>query len=494
MRTSESSARGTTRLRPVGAILSYVASVIVVAAAACAGPSTGVAPPTGSVRPLGQGPASQSSPAPLCSPSPTYQCIVVPFDTTRGFKALPVLGGFGSGVKLSRNQFEGQKLIGPTVGVATQLPPGLLPFPGPTPLLYFTEQTPVNVAMDNVSSFTVTLPGSINPKGKQFYISYLDPNNLGAGWQTVGDMVLQTPLLTFEPGFFLRETWLTGQLYGFAIFELPNPSPLPTGTLYYTEQRHITQISTGLGKDHVVGRLSGPFAQLFTSGNTAFDSAGNFYEANVLANNPSYVTEFAAGAIGDVPPIATISGSNTLLQSPNSVAIDSSGDIYVADTNYINIYPPNSNGNVAPSAQILVPGTSAIAFDSSNDLYVRHSGCGIQEYAPGVVGTPAPIRCMNVSAPFALDAPGNLYACSGNSILVYTPTDVSPSRVISGVFTGITCTTSITVGATGYIYIQTGFNSGHHVIVFTPTASGNTPYIQKISTTNVGFLNIWPNR
>jgi hypothetical protein len=383
-------------------------------------------------------------------------------------------------------------VVGPTVGVATVLPPGLEPFPGSAPLLFFTEQTPVNVAMDNVSSFTLTLPNSVKKSNRQFYIAFLDPNNMGAGWQTMAVMERKASTLTFEPNFALPETWQVGQIYGFAVIDMPDPSPLPTGLLYYTQSNKINQIGAGLSGNTLIGRLSGPFTQLSTRGNVAFDSSGNFY----VANDPGNVEEFAAGANGDVPPIRTISGANTLIQAPNSVAVDSVGDIYVADTNYINIYGPTANGNVAPSAQILIPGTSGIAVDPSNDIYVNQSGCGIEEFAPGSTGTPPPTRCLNVSAPFALDSSGNLYACSGKSILGFTPADLTPSRVISGVFTGINCSGegSITVGSTGYIYIHTAFNGGSHVIVFTPTATGDAPFVRRIHTEGAGFLNIWPDR
>ena len=492
MRISEPTASGTPRAVPLGAILSYVASVIVVAAAACAGPSTGVVASHGSGRTLGSNLASPTPPAPLCSPSPTYQCIVVPFGDQGSFVALPPLGGYTSAVSLSRNQYHHEKIVGPTVGVATVVPPGLTPFPGPSPLLYFTEQTPVNVAMNNVSSFTLTLPNSVKKANRQFYLAFLDPNNLGAGWQMMAVMERKASTLTFDPNFQLAETWQVGQIYGLAVLDMPDPSPLPTGLLYYTQSNKISQIGAGLSGNTLVGRLTGPFTQLSTRGNVAFDSSGNFY----VANDPGNVEEFAAGANGDVPPIRTISGANTLIHDPNSVAVDSAGDIYVADTSYINIYGPTASGDVAPIAQILIPGTSGIALDPSNDIYVNQSGCGIEEFAPGSTGTPAPTRCLNVAAPFALDSSGNLYACYGTSILGFTPTDLTPSRTITGVFTGINCSGagSITVGSTGYIYMHTAFNGGAHVLVFTPTASGNTPFIRRIHTEGGGLLNIWPDR
>jgi secreted PhoX family phosphatase len=64
---------------------------------------------------------------------------------------------------------------------------------------------------------------------------------------------------------------------------------------------------------------------------------------------------FPAGSNRNVAPSATISGGATRLHSPDGIAIDSSGNIYVANdgsdyggVDSITVYPPGSNGNIAP--------------------------------------------------------------------------------------------------------------------------------------------------
>lgn len=71
------------------------------------------------------------------------------------------------------------------------------------------------------------------------------------------------------------------------------------------------------------------------------------------------VTIYRLGTYGNVAPIATISGPLTQLNLPDGIALDSRGNIYVANEVYfggcnglITIYPPGSNGNVAPSRVI----------------------------------------------------------------------------------------------------------------------------------------------
>jgi len=88
----------------------------------------------------------------------------------------------------------------------------------------------------------------------------------------------------------------------------------------------------------------------------ARDAAGNIYTANSVGDE---ITIYADGSNGSPSPIAQIFGSNTGLSYPVAVALDSIGNIYVANagssvggTDSIAVYPPGSNGNIAPTAVI----------------------------------------------------------------------------------------------------------------------------------------------
>ena len=116
------------------------------------------------------------------------------------------------------------------------------------------------------------------------------------------------------------------------------------------------------------------------------------------------VTIYPASATGAATPTATIQGSNTQLASVQFVAVDPMGNIFVTNlgpqpgamfgptSGFVSIYGALSYGNVAPVATIPNLNTpEGIAFDKNGKLYVL-SIDRIQEYPPtanGLTGTAA---------------------------------------------------------------------------------------------------------
>jgi hypothetical protein len=93
----------------------------------------------------------------------------------------------------------------------------------------------------------------------------------------------------------------------------------------------------------------------------ALDNRNNIYVANdgSIGDGVDSVTIYAAGSNGNVAPMATISGPLTQLKQTGGVAVDSIGNIYVANAasdgggvDSITVYPPGSNGNVAPAMRL----------------------------------------------------------------------------------------------------------------------------------------------
>ncbi len=86
----------------------------------------------------------------------------------------------------------------------------------------------------------------------------------------------------------------------------------------------------------------------------AFDAAGNIYVSNGMGNS---VTVYSAGASGNATPTKTIIGAATGLSTPNGIALDAldaAGNLYVANESggSVTVYPAGATGNAPPVAVI----------------------------------------------------------------------------------------------------------------------------------------------
>jgi hypothetical protein len=141
--------------------------------------------------------------------------------------------------------------------------------------------------------------------------------------------------------------------------------------------------------------------QVFPRGGLAFNSAGDLF---VAADG---ILEFAPGATGNAKPIATIGGGHTGLNEPEGMAFDSSGHLFVANAadGYgvfsVTEYAPGAHGNATPIATITGPNTGldapvGLAVNASGDLFVANAdGNTVTEYAPGAHGNAAPIATIS---------------------------------------------------------------------------------------------------
>src|ERR1035438_2083967 len=195
---------------------------------------------------------------------------------------------------------------------------------------------------------------------------------------------------------------------------------------------------------------SGPSrnAQLDIPRGVAVDSAGNLYIADSQDNrirkvSNGIITTVAGnggpGFTGDNYPATT-----TELYSPSGVAVDSAGNIYIADTSnfrirrVLNGVITTAAGNgtqgfsgdngLATSARLYDP--CSVAVDFSGDLYIADGNSNrIRKVSNGVITTVAgsgvagfsgengPATCAQLAGAWGvtLDSAGNLYIADGNN-------------------------------------------------------------------------------
>ena len=212
--------------------------------------------------------------------------------------------------------------------------------------------------------------------------------------------------------------------------------------------------STGPLNEAPIATISGSNTGLFPQG-IALDSSHNIYVADDGADSVFVYSSLGSSTGVNEAPIATISGSNTGLLSPDGIALDSSGKIYVADYYADSVFVYSALGsstgtlNEAPSATIsttMTTGLSApqgIALDSSGKIYVADDGTlrrvgtpSVFVYAAGSNGNAAPIATISGSATgliqpigIALDSSRKIYVAdeSAASVFVYSAWEAAPA-------------------------------------------------------------------
>jgi len=91
----------------------------------------------------------------------------------------------------------------------------------------------------------------------------------------------------------------------------------------------------------------------------AFDGTGQIYVVN---KGNSSITVYPANANGDIDAIRRIGGpgtTSTQLISPDTIAVDRSGRIYVSQTNVILVFSAGANGPATPLQVVRDPAMSA---------------------------------------------------------------------------------------------------------------------------------------
>jgi len=279
----------------------------------------------------------------------------------------------------------------------------------------------------------------------------------------------------------------------------------------YQQVNNITVYAPGAGRDVApIATIAGAHTGLDRPLGIAVDAHGAIYVANATQNAFNFtddrVTIYASGSNGDAAPIATIQGDNTGLATPSAIALDSNGNIYVANwqNGTITVYASGSHGNVKPVATItsLNPGGTApsgIAVDSGGSIYEADAD-GVKIYAPGSNGDVAPVAAISAGPEVsntrgvALDASGRIYVSTASgppafkhNVQIYpagSSGNVSPVATIAGSKTGLLYPTGVAVDSAERIYVVTD----GQVAVYSSGSNGDVAPVATITSKNTGLF------
>jgi sugar lactone lactonase YvrE len=247
----------------------------------------------------------------------------------------------------------------------------------------------------------------------------------------------------------------------------------------------------------------------------AVDGTGDIYTTATEGTTGTSILEFPVDSSNNAQPTRGIPFNTTTgLSGINGLAVDATGDIYSSgSTNGVSVFSSTATGSVAPSSSIPIitspSGATTLEFpyadavDPSGNLYVANESSAaiinppvapIVVFAPGATGSVAPTRTLSGALTtltsgspqgLATDSAGNLYVTnvvSGvSSILIFEPTatgNTPPLRDITGSNTLLGCVGGIALDNEGYLYV-----------VSVPTCGSTTsPTVLKFSTTGDGNI------
>ncbi|MGA7618493.1 NHL repeat-containing protein [Candidatus Binatus sp.] len=257
--------------------------------------------------------------------------------------------------------------------------------------------------------------------------------------------------------------------------------------------------STGLLDEAPIATISGSKTDLLSPGGIALDSSRNIYVAD---NEATSVFVYAAlgsstGTLDDAP-LATIGGSSTGLRFPNGIALDSSDQIYVADilASKVFVYPAlgSSTGKLdeVPSATISGHNTGlrnpyGIALDSSGNIYVADVGAASVFVYPALAisGTGLLDEAPTDTISGPLTELGDPLFVAIQPAVAPTPT---PSATATGATPTATATATQTATPTGTPTPTTTLSASPAKLNLGSVDATGTSKSKKVSLTNKGAI------
>jgi uncharacterized protein (TIGR03437 family) len=289
-----------------------------------------------------------------------------------------------------------------------------------------------------------------------------------------------------------------------------------------------TQGFAGDGGSALNANMNLPFSAVISGGNLYIADQVNCVVR--VVNSSGTISTFAGTAVCGYSGDGGKATSAQLAQ-PTGVAVDSSGNVYIADSGNHLVRKVATNGTITTVAG--TPGTggyggdgggatgafmlkpSGLAFDAAGNMYIADSGNNVIRKVAATTGTittyagnaaiqppaysgnggPATKAGLNVPVAVAVDASGNLYiADSNNNVVRKVSTNLIMSTVagngtpgFSGdggnpVFAQLSHPKGVTVDTAGNVYISDTLNSRIRVVspnsttIYTVIGTGQAAY------------------
>jgi uncharacterized protein (TIGR03437 family) len=279
----------------------------------------------------------------------------------------------------------------------------------------------------------------------------------------------------------------------------------PAGNVYISDTQNSRVLKVGAAGG--VSTLGGS-DQFYTPMGLAADAAGNVYVADLSRNMVRKIS--ASGAISTVAGTgnAGFSGDGgaataALLNSPRAVAVDSAGNLFIADTGNNRIREVTLGGQISTVAGTGLPGFSgdagsalaaqiggplSVAVDPSGNLYFTDGTRVRKVFTSGLIATiagntatgysgdggVAATAQFNGPAAVAVDAGGNLYVADSGNNAVRLLQPVAGGLGISAVTSGASNQTGVI--APGEIVVLYGSGMGPAQLAqFKVNAAGAVP-------------------
>jgi sugar lactone lactonase YvrE len=225
---------------------------------------------------------------------------------------------------------------------------------------------------------------------------------------------------------------------------------------------------------------------LTTPHQVAIDGAGNLYVAD-SENGGSGTGEIVAFA-GASTSASVITGKTLVsgLTNPKGVAVDASGNLYIAETGSVLLQPIGNGMQTVLGSGFTTPVSAAT--DASGNAYVADTGLNEVVKIPAGNGTPSTVASGITPLSVAVDAAGDIYYGVSGSSSSGEVTEIPVSGTTAALASGFTTPAGIALDPSGNLYVADSASSSG--ISFYQRIAATLPAIPDERTSDATLTNI----